>query len=196
MGQGSASKGRVRSESASRRAAWIVAITLALTTACRLPYIPPVTSPPAAGGATLRDASGRVVGSATFLQQGGSVRILIDVKGLAPGTKAVHIHEVGQCEPSSFESAGAHFNPTKAEHGTSNPRGSHAGDLPNITVEPGGQGHLEVSTSRITLEKGPTSLFDADGSALVVHEAADDLRTDPDGKSGARVACGVIARAG
>lgn len=196
MGQGSARKCGVRSESASRRAAWIVAITLALTTACRLPYIPPVTSPPAAGGATLRDASGRVVGSAIFLQQGRNVRILIDVKGLTPGTKAVHIHEVGQCEPSSFESAGGHFNPTKAEHGTSNLRGPHAGDLPNMTVEASGQGHLEVTTARITLEKGPTSLFDSDGSSVVVHDAADDLRTDPDGKSAARVACGVITRAG
>jgi superoxide dismutase, Cu-Zn family len=173
-----------------------VALTLALATACRLPYIPRVTQAPPAGGVTLRDSSGRVVGSAVLLQQGGSVRILIDVKGFAPGTKAVHIHEVGQCEPSSFESAGGHFNPTKAEHGTSNPRGPHAGDLPNMTVEASGQGHLEFTTSRITLEKGPTSLFDSDGSSLVVHEAADDLRTDPDGKSGARVACGVITRAG
>jgi superoxide dismutase, Cu-Zn family len=196
MRQGSASTGRARSRSVPGRAAWIVGLTLILITACRLPYIPRVTPAPPAGGATLRDSSSRVVGSAVFLQEGGSVRILIDVKGLTPGTKAVHIHEVGQCEPSSFESAGAHFNPTKAEHGTANPRGPHAGDLPNITVEANGQGHLEVSTSRITLGKGPTSLFDSDGSALIVHEAADDLRTDPDGKSGPRVACGVIARAG
>jgi superoxide dismutase, Cu-Zn family len=173
----------------------MVVLTLALASACRLPYIPRVTPAPPGAGATLRDSSGRVVGSAVFLQKGRSVRILIDVKGFAPGTKAVHIHEVGQCEPS-FESAGAHFNPTKAEHGTANPRGPHAGDLPNITVEANGQGHLEVTTPRITLEKGPTSLFDTDGSSLVVHEAADDLRTDPDGKSGPRVACGVIARAG
>jgi superoxide dismutase, Cu-Zn family len=173
----------------------MVVLTLMLVTACRLPYIPPVTPAPPAASTTLWDSNGRVVGSAVFLQKGRSVRILIDVKGFAPGTKAVHIHEVGQCDPP-FESAGAHFNPTKAEHGTANPRGPHAGDLPNITVEANGQGHLEVTTPRITIEKGPTSLFDADGSSLVVHEAADDLRTDPDGKSGARVACGVIARAG
>jgi Cu-Zn family superoxide dismutase len=155
-----------------------------------------VTSPPPAAGATLRDATGRVVGSAVFLQENGSVRILLDVKGLTPGTKAVHIHDVGQCAPPSFESAGPHFNPTKAEHGSANPKGPHAGDLPNITVEATGQGHLEVTSSRVTLKSGPTSLFDANGSALVVHEGPDDMRTDPAGNSGARIACGVIILGG
>ena len=125
----------------------------------------------------------------------GGVRILIDLTGVAPGTKAVHILEVGRCDPPSFESAGAHFNPTKAQHGTANPRGPHAGDLPNVTVEATGRGHLELTATRVTLEKGSTSLFGADGSALVVHESADDLRTDPAGNSGARIACGVILRA-
>lgn len=180
---------------ASKRVALIIAFTLALT-ACRLPYIPGVTSPPPAAGVTLRDSSGRVVGSAVLLQRGGGVRILIDLKGVTPGTKAVHIHEVGRCDPPSFESAGAHFNPKKAEHGTENPRGPHAGDLPNITVDATGQGHLEVTASRVTLERGPASLFGADGSALVVHAGPDDMRTDPEGNSGARAACGVIVRAG
>jgi len=180
---------------ASRRVAWIIAFTLALT-ACRLPYIPGVTSPLPAAGVTLRDSSGRVVGSAVLLQRGGGVRILVDLKGVTPGTKAVHIHEVGRCDPPSFESAGAHFNPTKAEHGTANPRGPHAGDLPNITVDATGQGHLEVTASRVTLERGRASLFGADGSALVVHAGPDDMRTDLEGNSGVRVACGVIVRAG
>jgi superoxide dismutase, Cu-Zn family len=184
-----------RSATAPKRLAWIIALTLALT-GCRMPYIPGVTSPPPAAGVTLKDSSGRVVGSGVFLQQGRGVRILIDLKGLTPGTKAVHIHEVGRCDPPSFESAGAHFNPTKAEHGTANPRGPHAGDLPNITVDATGQGHLEVTASRVTLEKGSASLFDADGSALVVHEGPDDMRSDPAGNSGARVACGVIRRGG
>jgi Cu-Zn family superoxide dismutase len=145
---------------------------------------------------TLRDATGRVVGSAVFLQENGSVRILLDVKGLTPGTKAVHIHDVGQCAPPSFESAGPHFNPTRAEHGSENPKGPHAGDLPNITVDATGQGHLEVTNSRVTLRSGPTSLFDANGSALVVHEGPDDMRTDPAGNSGARIACGVVVLGG
>ena len=184
-----------RPVTASRRVAWILALTLTLT-ACRLPYIPGVTSPPPAAGVTLADSSGRVVGSAVLLQQNGGVRILIDLKGMKSGTKAVHIHEVGRCEPPSFDSAGAHFNPAKAEHGTANPRGPHAGDLPNIAVDATGQGHLEFTASRVTIEKGPASLFDADGSALVVHDGPDDMRTDPAGNSGARVACGVIVRGG
>jgi Cu-Zn family superoxide dismutase len=93
-------------------------------------------------------------------------------------------------------SAGAHFNPKKAEHGTANPRGPHAGDLPNITVDATGQGHLEVTNPLVTLEQGPTSLFTANGTALVLHEGPDDMRTDPAGNSGARIACGVIARGG
>jgi Cu-Zn family superoxide dismutase len=145
---------------------------------------------------TLRDATGRTVGSAVLLQEGDGVRILLDVKGLTPGTKAVHIHDVSQCAPPSFESAGPHFNPTKAQHGSENPKGPHAGDLPNITVEATGQGHLEVTNSRVTLKSGPTSLFDANGSALVVHEGPDDLRTDPAGNSGARIACGVVVLGG
>ena len=178
-----------------RRAAWIIALTLALAS-CSLPYIPGVTSPPPAAGVTLKDATGRVVGSAVFLQQDDGVRILLDLKGFTPGIKAVHIHDVGLCDPPSFESAGPHFNPTNAAHGSANPKGPHAGDLPNITVEATGQGHLEVTNSRVTLKAGPTTLFDANGSALVVHEGPDDLRTDPDGKSGARIACGVLVLGG
>jgi Cu-Zn family superoxide dismutase len=180
---------------ASRRAAWIVALALVLT-ACRLPYVPGVTSPPPAAVTDLVDARGRVVGRAVFLQQRAGVRILIDLTDVAPGVRAVHLHEVGRCDPPSFESAGPHLNPTRAEHGSANSRGPHAGDLPNITVDASRRGHLEVTATRVTLEKGPASLLDADGSALVVHEAPDDMRTDPDGKSGARIACGVIVRAG
>jgi len=178
-----------------KREAWILALALALTS-CRLPYVPGFTSPPPMAGVTLRNATGRVVGSAVFLQESDGVRILLDLRDLTPGTKGVHIHAVGRCDPPSFESAGPHFNPTKAQHGSENPKGPHAGDLPNITVEATGQGHLEVTNSRVTLESGPTSLFGAAGSALVVHEDPDDMRTDPAGNSGARVACGVVVRGG
>ncbi len=178
-----------------RQAAWIVALALALTS-CRLPYVPGVTSPPPMAGVNLRNAAGSVVGSAVLLQESDGVRILLDLKDVTPGTKAVHIHAVGRCDPPSFESAGPHFNPTKAQHGPQNPKGPHAGDLPNIVVEATGRGHLEVTNPRVTLESGPTSLFGANGSALVVHEGPDDMRTDPAGNSGARVACGVVVRGG
>ena len=176
-------------------ASWIVPLALALS-ACSLPYFPPFTPAPPAGGADLVDAKGRVVGRAVLLQKGSKVRILIDVFGLTPGTRGVHIHSLGRCDQPSFESAGPHFNTGKTEHGAGNPRGPHAGDLPNIVVDPSGRGHLEVTTSRVTLKKGAHSLFDGDGSSLIVHENMDDQRTDPDGDSGARAACGVIMPAG
>jgi len=179
----------------ARRALPIIALML-VSTACRMPYIPYVTLPAPAAAARLVDVSGRGVGEAVIVQQRKGVRLVLDVTGLAPGTKAVHIHEVGRCDPPSFESAGAHFNPAKAEHGTANPRGPHAGDLPNVTVETGGRGHLEATATRVSLEKGPTSLLDADGSAIVVHERPDDMRTDPAGDSGARIACGVVTPSG
>lgn len=179
----------------TRAATRIIALALALPS-CSLPYIPGVTSPPPTAGVTLRDANGRVAGSAVFLQEDDGVRVLLDVKNLPPGVKAVHIHDVGQCVAPSFESAGPHFNPTKAEHGSENPKGPHGGDLPNITVDATGQGHLEFTDTRVSLRPGPTFLLDANGSALVVHEGPDDLRTDPDGKSGARIACGVLVRGG
>jgi len=176
-------------------AAWIIALTLVLTS-CSLPYIPGVTSPPPSAGVNLKDSAGRIVGSAVFLQQDDGVRILLDVKGLPPGIKAVHIHAGARCEPPSFDSAGPHFNPTKAEHGSANPKGPHAGDLPNITVDETGQGHLEVTNSLVNLREGPASLFDGNGTTLVVHEGLDDLRSDPAGNSGARLACGPVVRGG
>jgi Cu-Zn family superoxide dismutase len=132
-----------------------------------------------------------------FLQQGRSVRILLDVTGLPAGMHAVHLHEVGRCDPPTFESSGGHFNPEKAQHGTMNRRGPHAGDLPNIVVETGGKGHLETSTRRINVRwKGKDSLLVGNGTALIIHAGADDLTTDPDGGSGARIACGPVVAGG
>src|SRR5262245_44064696 len=118
-----AALGRRRGTSATtwRRVACVVAFVAVGATGCRLPYVPGVTSPPPAAVARLVDGNGRTVGNATFLQERKGVRILLDVSGLSPGVKAVHIHAVGRCEPPSFDSAGPHFNPTKAEHGTANP---------------------------------------------------------------------------
>ena len=144
--------------------------------------------------AELRNAEGRVLSTATLIQISAGVRILVEVRGLPPGAKAVHIHEVGRCEGPAFASAGHHFNPDKRQHGLQNPQGPHAGDLPNITIEADGSGRLETTNDRVTLGSGSTSLFDGDGSALVVHGSPDDFKTDPTGNSGARVACGVIVK--
>ena len=148
-----------------------------------------------AGVAEIRNASGQSVGTARFTQAGNVVRILLEAKGLPPGAHAVHVHTVGKCDPPDFNSAGAHFNPTNRQHGALNAQGSHAGDLPNLTVAPDGTGRMETTTEQLSLGSGPNSVFDADGSALVIHSNADDFKTDPTGNAGARVACGAVVKA-
>ena len=145
--------------------------------------------------AELTNTSGQSVGTARFTQPGNVVRILVEAKGLPPGPHGAHVHAVGKCDPPDFNSAGPHFNPTNKQHGALNPQGSHAGDLPNLTVGPDGTGRMETTTEQLSLGSGPSSVWDADGSALVVHANADDFKTDPTGNSGARVACGVLVKA-
>lgn len=144
--------------------------------------------------AELTNASGQAVGTATLTQVGNSVRVALVARGLPPGAKGVHIHEVGKCEPPGFTSAGGHFNPERKQHGTLNPQGPHAGDLPNLTIGADGTGRLESTTELVSLVGGPGLLFDADGSAVIIHAGPDDFRTDPTGNSGARLACGVIVK--
>jgi Cu-Zn family superoxide dismutase len=112
---------------------------------------------------------------------------------LPRGTRAFHIHEVGKCDPP-FESAGGHFNPTGKQHGKDNPNGPHAGDLPNLDVPQSGRVKVQVVVKDVSLDTGRGALLDADGAALVVHEGADDYKSDPAGNAGKRLACGVIRR--
>jgi Cu-Zn family superoxide dismutase len=156
----------------------------------------------------LLDAAGEEVGIATVTElEGGGVGFLVEVEGLQPGDHGIHVHETGICDPDDdppFASAGGHFNPTDAPHGgppdledAATPAAdeeAHAGDLGNLTVEGEGFSQLSMSTDRVTLAEGePTSLVDADGSALVIHADPDDLSSQPAGASGARIVCGVIA---
>jgi len=145
--------------------------------------------------AEVKNAAGQSVGRATFTQVADGVRIVLTMHGMPPGPKGTHIHDVGKCEPPAFTSAAGHFNPEKKQHGSQNPQGHHAGDLPNITINPDGTGRLET-TAKVTLGAGANSLFGPKGTALVVHASADDNKTDPTGNSGARLACGVIVKAG
>jgi Cu-Zn family superoxide dismutase len=140
----------------------------------------------------LKDKNGKIVGRATFREEPDGVLVRLEVQGLTPGLHAVHVHAVGKCEGPAFASAGGHFNPAQKKHGFKSPDGPHAGDLPNMLVAKDGSGRFEALTDAITLRPGPTSVFDSDGSAIVVHAASDDDMTDPAGNSGDRVACGVI----
>jgi Cu-Zn family superoxide dismutase len=149
----------------------------------------------AAATAVISDVNGKPVGTAELWQEpSGLVNVEIAGLTLPPGTHGIHFHDVGKCEggTTAFSTAGPHFNPLAKKHGLSNPLGPHAGDAPNLLVPPSGLAHVAFTTDRVTLTPGTISVFDANGTALVVHAAADDQTTDPSGNSGARIACGVI----
>ncbi|WP_342506888.1 superoxide dismutase family protein [Sporosarcina sp. FSL K6-2383] len=139
------------------------------------------------------NTEGNEIGEARFVESGDGVTISIQAEGLPPGVKGIHIHETGVCTPPDFTSAGGHFNPTHKEHGFDNPQGFHLGDLPNIEVDANGKVATEVTTAELTMKPGAThSIVDSDGSALVIHEKADDYKTDPSGNSGVRIACAAV----
>lgn len=143
----------------------------------------------------LKNIKGDEVGKVNLEETDGGVRILLDAANLPKGTHAIHIHETGACEKPDFESAGGHFNPTNASHGTEHEKGAHAGDLPNIEVAEDGTIKEELLAKGVTLKMDQeNTLFDSDGSALVIHEKADDYKSQPSGDAGDRIACGEIGK--
>jgi Cu-Zn family superoxide dismutase len=145
--------------------------------------------------AQLKDTGGKAVGDVDLMQTPAGVLIKLRLSGLSPGEHAFHVHEIGKCDPP-FTSAGGHFNPEHHKHGIIAGPG-HAGDMPNLYVPQSGDLSVEVVNAAITLEKGkPNSVFDSDGSAIVIHAKADDYKSDPAGNAGDRIACGVIEQSG
>jgi superoxide dismutase, Cu-Zn family len=143
--------------------------------------------------AGIKDAKGQSVGQAKFTTTKGGVQMSVTVANLSPGIHAIHIHDAGKCEAPAFTTAGPHFNPANKKHGLENPEGHHAGDLPNLMIGANGKGAFKSTIQDVTLAgAGATSLFRAGGTSVVIHEKADDMKTDPAGNAGVRIACGVI----
>jgi Cu-Zn family superoxide dismutase len=144
----------------------------------------------------LKDTNGQSVGSAILSEgKGGSgVTIKLNLTKLAPGEHAIHFHQVAKCEAPAFTTAGGHFNPDQKQHGLQNPAGPHAGDMPNFTVKADGTSKATVTDPRVNLGAGDHSLFTNGGTALVIHAKADDMKSDPAGNAGDRVACGAITK--
>jgi Cu-Zn family superoxide dismutase len=156
--------------------------------------VPAIAQPKNSLVVPLKTSTGEDAGTATFQQGKGKLTIKLDLKNLPVGEHAVHIHAKPLCEAPDFKTAGGHFNPGSKQHGLQNPMGHHAGDLPqNVMI---GEGHVGQATFKVDYlsldPASPNSILANGGTSIMVHEKADDMKTDPTGNAGNRIACGII----
>lgn len=148
------------------------------------------------GSAELKNNDGETIGTVSLTQAPTGLLLRVEADGLQPGWHGIHIHAVGDCSDSAFQSAGGHVNHAQVPHGLLNPEGPDDGDLPNVHADDGGRVRAELFTASARLaESGPGQwLWDEDGSAVVIHANPDDHRSQPIGGAGDRIACAVISR--
>ncbi|HEY7863496.1 MAG TPA: superoxide dismutase family protein, partial [Thermoanaerobaculia bacterium] len=133
-------------------------------------------------------------GTATFTELStGVVRVVVEIENAPEGTHGLHVHEKGDCSAPDASSAGSHFNPGGAPHAGPHDAQRHAGDLGTIEIKGNGKGKLEITTDLLTVRPGPNSVV---GRSVIFHEKADDLKTQPTGDAGGRLACGVVTAGG
>ncbi len=146
----------------------------------------------------IKNAAGDSVGTATLSAASDGaqlgVKIAVELHGLPPGDHAIHLHQNPKCEGPAFTTAGPHFNPDHKQHGLENPSGPHAGDMKNITISSDGAAKVTVVAADANYTSEKNSIFANGGTAIVIHAKADDMRSDPSGNAGDRIACGVIKK--
>jgi len=174
--------------------AWLIApIFLSLTAVTPRAQVPEEKSAPLKAIAVLHSTQGNnITGTVTFTEVADGVQVQAEITGLSPGEHGFHVHEFGDCSAADASSAGAHFNPTNQPHAAPDATARHVGDMGNVEADASGAAKLDYLDHNMSLANDRTSII---GRSAVVHAKADDLKSQPAGDSGARVACGVIGRA-